>query len=491
LSTAFIIFGASGDLTARKLIPALYNNYRKKRLPGKVHIIGFSRSKFSDETFREKMKEAISKFTPEVFDDTLWKEFAQNIHYMPGDVENRDHYCALARQISRLEIPPDNIVFYLATVPGLYSSIISHLHEASLIDESGKNGFRRIIIEKPFGKNLASAIALNKELHAVMDENQIYRIDHYLGKETVQNVLVFRYGNAIFEPIWNRNYIDHIQITVAETQGVGHRTAYYDQTGVLNDMFQNHLLQLLMLVTMETPVVFEADALNHEKVKVLRAMREIPKEYSARYTVRGQYDGYLLRNGVIPNSQTETYAAVQLYIDNWRWQGVPFYLRSGKNLKEKSSVITIQFRRPPTQILDIAAGKTELFTNSLSICIQPEEGIHLRFFAKIPDQGLKTRPVDMDFQYRDSFGTNAIPEAYERLLLDAIQGDTSLFARSDIVELSWNIIDNIKAGWASEFAPPLLQYQSGSWGPDAANIFIEREGRRWIQSCNSKSDILD
>jgi len=480
MSTAIIIFGASGDLTARKLIPALYANYRKKRLPGTVHIIGFARSNYSDETFREKMKQAVASNDSTQFDLDSWKEFAQHLLYQSGDIENIDHYHTLTARINRLENRPDNLLFYLATAPGLYSKVLARLHEASLSVESGQNGFRRIVIEKPFGKDLPSALALNNELHSAVSEHQVYRIDHYLGKETVQNVLVLRFGNAIFEPIWNRNYIDHVQITVAESVGVGHRAGYFDQSGTLRDMFQNHLLQLMMLVAQESPVVFESEALQNEKVKVLRALREIPPEYSSRYTVRGQYDGYRSEEGVLPNSQTETYVAIQLYIDNWRWQGVPFYLRSGKNMKEKTSEITIQFRRPPTQILDIAAGRTELFTNQLSMSIQPDEGIHLRFLAKVPDAGLQTRPVDMDFHYKDSFSNATIPEAYERLLLDALLGDASLFARSDVIELSWKFIDSIRVGWERENAAPLLRYAAGSWGPDAAAMLLGREGRWWV-----------
>lgn len=483
MGTAFIIFGASGDLTARKLIPALYNKFRKKRLPGQIHIIGFSRSKYSDDTFREKMKEAVLSFLPKEFIEEVWNNFAANLHYLPGDVENTGDYKILADRINRLENQPVNVLFYLATDPQLYPRIIHKLHEVSLTDESRNTGYRRIVIEKPFGKDLASAITLNNELHSLMNEKQIYRIDHYLGKETVQNVLVFRFGNAIFEPLWNRNYIDHVQITVAESIGVEHRGAYFDQTGTLRDMFQNHLLQLLMLVAMEAPTVFEAEALHNEKLKVLQAIREIPQEYSSRYTVRGQYDGYLTGKGIQPDSQTETYAAIQLFIDNWRWQGVPFYLRSGKQMKEKSSSITIQFRRPPTQILDIAAGRTELFTNQLSMCIQPDEGIHLHFLAKVLDQGLQTQPVDMDFHYKDTFKGNSIPEAYERLLLDALHGDASLFARSDVIEQSWKIIDNIREGWEKDNAPPLIQYQPGTWGPKAADTLIGHGGRWWIQEC--------
>jgi glucose-6-phosphate 1-dehydrogenase len=294
---------------------------------------------------------------------------------------------------------------------------------------------------------------------------------------------VLRFGNAIFEPLWNRNYIDHIQITVAESVGVGHRAGYYDTTGALRDMFQNHLLQLLTLVAMEPPAKVEANALRNEKVKVLEAIREIAPEYASRFTVRGQYEGYLSEEGVDPASNTETFAALQLYVDNWRWQGVPFYLRSGKFLKEKASEIIIQFRRPPTQIFDVQAGVTELFTNRLSICIQPDEGMHLRFIAKVPDQGMTTRPVDMDFHYRDSFTGQAIPEAYERLLLDALRGDASLFARSDEIELAWKLIDGIRGGWEGEGAPALEKYDPHTWGPTAAEGLLGHEGRWWVHEC--------
>jgi glucose-6-phosphate 1-dehydrogenase len=345
------------------------------------------------------------------------------------------------------------------------------------------NGTRRIVIEKPFGRDCPSAVALNKMLHHVVQEKQIFRIDHYLGKETVQNLLVLRFGNAIFEPLWNRNYIDHIQITVAEAVGVEHRAKYYETAGVLRDMFQNHLLQLMTLVAMEPPTVYDAEALRNEKVKILKSLREIPPEVSAKQTIRGQYAGYTSEPGVNPGSKVETFAAIRVFVDNWRWQGVPFYLRSGKMLKEKSSEIIVQFRRPPTQILDVQAGKTELFTNRLSICVQPDEGMHLRFITKIPDQGLQTRPVDMDFHFRDSFGQNSIPEAYERLLMDALQGDAALFARSDEIETAWQFIDGIRGGWESEYGPPLLQYTPGSWGPEAAEHLLWREGRWWMHDC--------
>jgi glucose-6-phosphate 1-dehydrogenase len=326
------------------------------------------------------------------------------------------------------------------------------------------------------------------QLHAVAREKQIYRIDHYLGKETVQNLLVFRFGNAVFEPIWNRNYVEHVQITVAETVGVEHRAAYYDTAGVLRDMFQNHLMQLLTLVGMEPPAIVEADALRDEKVKVLRAIREISEESIARYSVRGQYEGYTSEEGVNPSSTTPTFAVLQLFIDNWRWQGVPFYLRSGKMLKEKLSEIVIKFRRPPLQMFDVQSGITALSTNHLSICIQPDEGFHFRFLTKVPDGGMETRQADMNFHFRESFGGPAIPEAYERLLLDALNGDASLFARKDEIELAWKITDCVQAGWDTSYAPPLSIYKRGSWGPASSDDMLWRDGRWWTQHCSSHSE---
>ncbi len=481
MRTAIIIFGASGDLAARKLIPALYSNFRKNRLPEGTSIIGFSGTPFTDDSFRDKMKTSIQAFAPAAYHESDWKRFAPSLHYHTGRAERDDDLHSLAQRIAPPGGTPVNCLFYFATAPEIFPTLLEGLNRANLLSET--EGTRRIVIEKPFGRNLPSARALNSILHNSVQETQVFRIDHYLGKETVQNLFVLRFGNAIFEPLWNRNYVDHVQITVAETVGVEHRAKYYETAGVLRDMVQNHLLQLMTLVAMEPPAVYDADALRNEKVKVLRSLRDIPPEMSAEQTVRGQYTGYTSEPGVSPASTVETFAAIRVFIDNWRWQGVPFYLRSGKSLKSKSSEIIVQFRRPPTQILDVQSGVTELFTNRLSICVQPDEGMHLRFITKVPDQGLKTRPVDMEFHFRDSFGQHAIPEAYERLLLDALQGDATLFARSDEIEAAWQFIDRIRAGWESDHAPPMVQYGPGTWGPEASDHLLWGEGRWWMNDC--------
>ncbi len=479
-STTIVIFGASGDLTQRKLIPALFNLYRKNRLPADFRIVGLAMTEWQDADFRAAVRVGANKFAADKFSDAEWEKFAVHLFYRPGNFTMARDFERLAKTLSELEEQLTDRLYYLATPPRFYADIVTQLGTAGLMAE--REGWRRVIIEKPFGSNLTSARALNQSLHQVLDERQIYRIDHYLGKETVQNLLVFRFANAIFEPVWNRNYVDHVQITVAEEVGVEHRAGYYNEAGVLRDMFQNHLLQLLSLVAMEPPGSFKADALRNEKVKVMSAVRPIPAERVAEHAVRGQYRGYRDEPGIAPDSQTETFAALRLFIDNWRWQGVPFYLRSGKRLAEKTTEIVIQFKCPPTVMFPLSSGY-DITPNILALCLQPDEGIHLRFEAKVPDTAADMRSVDMEFHYRTSFGPMAIPEAYERLLLDSLQGDAALFTRSDRIELAWELIDPIIAGWHQPGEPPLAIYDPGAWGPAEADELLARDGRAWLHSC--------
>jgi glucose-6-phosphate 1-dehydrogenase len=479
-ATTIVIFGASGDLTQRKLIPALFGLYRKGRLPANLRILGFATRPWVDEEFRLAMRAAVDEFAGYPFSGGEWAEFAARLAYVPGNFSMIRDYTRLADVLADLDGGPADRLYYLAAPPRFYADIVARLGQAGLVAEA--EGWRRVVIEKPFGTDLPSARALNQALLQVLDEQQIYRIDHYLGKETVQNILTFRFANTIFEPVWNRNYIDHVQITVAEAVGLEQRAGYYDEIGALRDMFQNHLLQLLSLVAMEPPGSDRGDALRNEKVKALSAVRPIRAERAAEHTVRGQYKSYRQEPGVAPGSQTETYAALRLYIDNWRWQGVPFYLRSGKSLAEKCTEVIIQFKRPPHAALATPAGQ-EMPANLLALCLQPDEGIHLRFEAKVPDTAADTRPVDMEFHYRDSFGATPIPEAYERLLLDALGGDVALFTRSDRTELAWELIDPIIAGWQAPGVVPLAAYDAGSWGPREADALLQRDGRNWLRAC--------
>jgi glucose-6-phosphate 1-dehydrogenase len=472
--TTIIIFGASGDLTQRKLIPSLFNLFRKRRTPKRFEIVGFGGTVFTDEQFREHLKVGVKENANYSFTDEEWNVFAPNLFYLPGKYTEQNDFTKLADYLTKLENGEANRLFYMALPPTLFPAIIDNLDASGQLQENG--GWRRVVLEKPFGTDLASAVKLNEQVHKALNENQIYRIDHYLGKETVQNILFTRFANTIYEPVWNRTYIDHVQISVAEKVGLEHRAGFYDGIGVLRDMFQNHLLQLLTLVAMEPPSSFSAQHLRNEKVKVLSAIQPMTPEQVSASTVRAQYKGYRDEAEVQKNSTTPTYAALRLYINNWRWKGVPFYLRSGKNLSEKQSQIIIQFKEPPLAMFPMQTMKP----NILVLYLQPDEGVHLRFEAKAPDTVSETRSVDMEFHYAEAFGQTAIPESYERLLLDALQGDASLFTRADEVETAWSLIDPILQAWETHQTPPLAVYKPGSWGPPEGNDLLARDGRRWL-----------
>jgi glucose-6-phosphate 1-dehydrogenase len=478
LATSIVIFGASGDLTQRKLMPSLFNLFRKGRLPEKFQIVGHSKTPFSDDQFRQHLADGVKQFASFKYEDQQWASFAGNLHYQQGGYDDANDFKKLGEFLKKWDNGTGNRMYYMATPPGLFTGIIDELGATGQLDES--SGWRRVVIEKPFGTDLATARKLNEQIHKTLGEQQIYRIDHYLGKETVQNILVARFANTIFEPLWNRNYIDHVQITVAETVGVGHRAGYYDTVGVLRDMFQNHLLQLVSLVAMEPPASFKADALRNEKVKVLNSIQPVEGKNIALNTVRAQYKGYRQEEGVKPDSTTPTFGAVRLQIDNWRWQGVPFYLRSGKCLKEKVSQITIEFKPPPHLLFPHT--ETKLTPNVLILYLQPDEGIHWRFEAKVPDTIADMRSVDMEFQYAESFGATAIPESYERLLLDALNGDASLFTRADEVETAWSLVDPILKAWETDQTPPLTFYDPGTWGSAEAHVLLNRSGRSWTDA---------
>ncbi len=472
-----VIFGASGDLTRRKLVPALHSLTCEGLVPPETRVIGIARSDLTDDAFHKQLfegVEAYARFHPGICE--RWPLFEGRLSYLQGDYDDPETCRRLEQRLAEIDAAVGtraNRLFYLATPPSLYPVIVEQLGRSRL---NHSDGWTRIIIEKPFGHDQQSAHRLNEQVHATFDEHQVYRIDHYLGKETVQNILTFRLANAIFEPLWNRNYVDHVQITVSETVGVAHRAGYYEKAGVLRDMFQNHLLQLMCLTAMEPPAIFEANALRDEKVKVLRAI------HAGERSVRAQYEGYRAKEGVAPDSQTPTYAALELFVDNWRWNGVPFYLRSGKSLRGKTTEIAIQFKRVPILLFPMSQDE-RMSPNILSLCLQPDEGIHLLFEAKVPGAGMRTRSVDMEFHYSDDFPSETLPEAYERLLLDAMQGDASLFARADEIELAWGLIDPILEGWKQPGAPPLASYEPGTWGPPEADDLLARDGRAWLLGC--------
>jgi glucose-6-phosphate 1-dehydrogenase len=480
--TTIVIFGASGDLTRRKLIPALFHLYRKKRLWKRWRIVGISRSPMTNEEFRQRMRGGIEEFARFNYEEEEWETFSQRVFYLPGDLTQLEDLKHLDEMLldEEQDAGQAHRMYYLSIAPRLYESALSNLGAAEMVSED--RGWRRVVIEKPFGHDLPSARTLNEAVYDVLEESQIYRIDHYLGKETVQNIMVFRFANSLFEPVWNRNYIDHVQITAAETVDVGHRAGFYDGIGVVRDMMQNHMLQLLALVAAEPPASFDADALRNEKVKVLEAVRPITPHEVDKHTVRGQYRSYRDAEGVAEKSQTATFAAIRFYVDNWRWQGVPFFLRSGKALAKKTTAITIFFKEPPHVMFPMPPD-AHISKNQLTICIQPDEGIHFSFQAKVPDSPARMRTVDMDFNYDEAFGPTAIPDAYERLLLDVIKGDPSLFTRGDSIELAWELIDPILNGWESNNTPPLSFYESGSWGPIEADRMLAEDGDKWSDGC--------
>jgi glucose-6-phosphate 1-dehydrogenase len=488
-----VIFGASGDLTKRKLVPALYSLARDRLLPPAFNVVGVARREAPD--FPRVMREACDQFARRrPVEDTLWSRFSEGIFYSSGTFEDPGTYQRLHKLLDELDQKRGtlgNRVFYLSTPPSEYPVIIKMLGQAGLINGDQSGPFTRVIIEKPFGHDLESARSLNKEVHETLREDQTYRIDHYLGKETVQNILVFRFANALWEPLWNSKYVDHVQLTVAEAIGVEGRGGYFEGSGIVRDMVQNHMFQFLCMMAMEPPVAFEADAVRDEKLKVLRSLRPLPQNLDElnKLVIRGQYGpgfvagqpliGYRDEKGVAPQSNVETYVALKMFIDNWRWAGVPFYLRAGKALPRRVTEIAIHFKHAPHSIFPNAAGKISSEPNVLSIRIQPDEGIALKFFSKIPGPTMDVLPVPMEFRYGTSFGAEP-PEAYERLLLDCMLGDGTLFTRGDEVEASWTWIDRIEKAWAQQTtAPSFPSYAAGTWGPDEADKLLERDGRAW------------
>jgi glucose-6-phosphate 1-dehydrogenase len=484
---AMVIFGASGDLTARKLVPALYDLAAQRRLPMEFAVVGVSRTKMSHDEFREKLRGTLDKQRPGEVSDDIWDSFSRGLFYLPGDSKKPETYRELKGFLEELDEERGtggNRSFYLASSPSLFPAIVEKLGEARM-NEGASGGWARLVLEKPFGRDLTSARKLNEDIQRYFEERQIYRIDHYLGKETVQNVLALRFANGIFEPVWNQHYVDHAQITVAEDIGVGTRGAFYEEAGALRDIVQNHLMQVLCLTAMEPPAAFDAESLREEKVKVLKAVRRIPEEDVSRYAVRGQYapgwvwgeevPGYREEEEVAPDSTTETYVALKLFIDNWRWAGVPFYVRTGKRLPKRATEIVIQFK--PTPHTPFAGAQTEgLEPNVLVVRIQPEEGVSMRIGAKVPGSGFLIRSVNMDLLYGTAF-LEEVPDAYQRLLLDLMLGDPTLFIRADETEGAWDILEPVMRAWAG--SEEVFLYPAGTWGPEEASKLLARDGREW------------
>jgi glucose-6-phosphate 1-dehydrogenase len=489
---AMVIFGASGDLTHRMLLPALYNLALDRRLPARFAIVGFARTEWTEEEFRQKAKQSIQEFSRRPLDEGVWESFAASLFYVAGEYDQPQAHARLAQVLSKVEKERGtggNQLYYLAVPPGTFPLIIEQLKQVGSVSRRHpRETWARIIVEKPFGVDLESAQELNRMTHAVFREDDVYRIDHYLGKETVQNILVFRFANGIFEPIWNRRYVDHVQMTVAESLGVGQRGNYYDTTGALRDMVQNHMMQLLSLVAMEPPIAFNGRAVRNEKVKVLQAVRPLQGQAVAGATARGQYapgwisgeevPGYRQEPGVDKKSRAETFVALRMFVDSWRWADVPFYLRTGKRLPKRGTEIAVHFKRAPHLLFRDIADVSIMEPNVLTIRIQPNEGISIKFLTKVPGAPVRIRPANMDFLYGASFLQQA-PSAYETLILDALRGDATLFTRSDEVEAAWTIMGGILDEWQNMPVPTFPNYEAGAWGPAEADELIKRDGHEW------------
>jgi glucose-6-phosphate 1-dehydrogenase len=499
-----VLYGASGDLAKRKIIPALYELAREKLLSDKFALVGYARSEMSDDDFRKEARDAIEKFgRHKPIDEETWKRLAPAIYYNRADEygssQAHEQFAGRLEQIDSKHGTAGNRIFYLSTPPETFEPIITCLGDCGLVRkrQSDDKTWQRIIIEKPFGHDLTTARQLNDVLHKYVSESQVFRIDHYLGKETVQNLMVMRFANSIFEPIWNYKYIDHVQITVAETLGVGTRGGYYNQSGAMRDMVQNHLFQLMALIAMEPPAALDAISIRDEKVKAYKSVRPIRPGGVDDFTVRGQYgagsfdgqttSGYRKEKGVPPDSKTETFVALKLFIDNWRWSGTPFYLRTGKFLADKLSEVAVRFRSPP-QTLFQKQCESPVYPNDLIVRVQPDEGISMRMNGKVPGGAMNIKPVALDFLYKTTFNVEP-PEAYERLIIDAMNGDQTLFIRGDEAEAAWAVIDPIEQGWSQSSKTP-DEYTPGTWGPKSAFKLIELDGRRWLHSKDEPEPIV-